>query len=203
MKKLIILLLLTTTTTILSQSAKLGLKGGLNFGSVGDLSLTSEFINSTISSENQLGYHIGAYGNLKFLGLFIQPELVYTKVNTEFESDNINGDYSLSKIDIPVLIGFDIAGPLNIKAGPAFQLIVDNEINGLDIAIEDPENNFTIGYQIGAGIQLGRLGLDLRYEGAFAENNALSDTNIGFELDTRPSQWIVSLSYMLGKGDNN
>jgi len=206
MKKLTILLFLVTATTIsFGQSAKLGLKGGLNFGSTGGLSTFSEFTNNVVDSENRVGFHVGGFAKFKLLGIFIQPELVYTQLNSEFE-DATSVDYSLSKIDIPVLLGFDIAGPLNLKAGPSFQLILDNDISGIGIGIEDPENSFTVGYQLGAGLQLGRLGLDLRYEGAFQENNVLSDTNVqdfGFVVDSRPSQWILSVSYILGKDDKN
>ncbi|GGG29992.1 hypothetical protein GCM10011344_33590 [Dokdonia pacifica] len=206
MKKLMILILFVSSVTAFGQSAQFGLKGGLNYGSTGGLDTFAPFAeNFSIDGDDKVGFHVGLYSKFKLLGIFVQPELVYTRLNTEYSQDGTSADYNFSKIDIPLLVGLDIVGPLNIKAGPSFQLVLNNDLDGLGVAIEDPENSFTIGYQLGAGVQLGRLGIDLRYEGAFQDNDAISDTNVqdfGFVVDSRPSQWILSLSYQLkGNGD--
>ena len=194
-----ILLLIATSTSAFSQSSGFGIKGGLNYGSTGEL---SGILDRPINGDNKVGYHIGAFGHLELLGIFVQPELVYTRLNTEYDGGNGGraANYNLSKLDIPLLVGLEILGPLNIKAGPAFQVVLNNDIDG-DIGVEDPENTFTVGYQLGVGVSLGQLGLDLRYEGAFQDNDAFSDTNVqdaGFVIDSRPSQWILSLSYTFG-----
>ena len=194
MKKIIVAVLLLSGITALSQSTGFGIKGGLNYGSVGDLEFTSEFANSTFNKENKTGFHAGVFYKAKFAGLIIQPELLYTKLNTEYTNDGVSSDvydYELSKIDIPLLVGFDIIGPLNIKAGPSFQYIL-------------PENSFTVGYQLGVGVTLGQLGIDVRYEGAFTDNTIITesqveDNSVGFQVDARPSQWILSLSYAFDK----
>ena len=73
------------------------------------------------------------------------------------------------------------------------------------VNIEDVENDFTVGLNIGAGVNLGRLGLDVRYERGFSENEAqfVSDniTNIAGRVDSRPAQVIFSLSYKLSQGN--
>lgn len=195
MKKLVIAVFLLSCITAVGQSSHFGIKGGLNFGSTGEL---SGLFDRPINADNKVGYHLGAFGHLEFAGLFLQPELVYTRLNTEYERSGNTADYNLSKLDIPVLLGLDILGPINIKAGPSFQVILDNEIDGIAADVEKPENTFTVGYQLGVGLTLGQLGLDLRYEGAFQENETLGDQTLqdaGFVLDSRPSQWILSLSY--------
>ena len=207
MKKIIVAVLLLSGMTALSQSTGFGIKGGLNYGSVGDLEFTSEFANSTFSKENKTGFHAGVFYKAKFAGLIIQPELLYTKLNTEYTNDGVSSDvydYELSKIDIPLLVGFDIIGPLNIKAGPSFQYILENGFEEVNIDFEDPENSFTVGYQLGVGVTLGQLGIDVRYEGAFTDNTIITesqveDNSVGFQVDARPSQWILSLSYAFDK----
>lgn len=206
MKKIIVVVLLLSGMTTFSQTTGFGIKGGLNYGSVGDLEFSSEFASDTFSKENKTGYHAGIFYKADFGGLIVQPELLYTKLNTEFISQSGNSGsssltYELSKIDIPVLIGFELLGPLNIKAGPSFQYILDNGFEDIDIDFEDPEDSFTVGYQLAVGVTLGQLGFDLRYEGAFSENTIVSDTNVqdaGFRVDARPTQWILSLSYSFG-----
>lgn len=191
MRILIIAVLLLSSITAFGQSSDLGIKGGLNYGTGVDF-----ITNATVNQEDQVGYHLGVFGKFEFSGLFIQPEIVFTKLRTSFDSDNINigsTDYNLSKIDVPLLGGLEIVGPLNIKLGPSFQYIINN-----DFDVEDPENSFTIGYQVGAGVTLGRLGLDIRYEGGFSEDSGIT-ADVEVEIDTRPSQWILSVSYVFDR----
>lgn len=166
-----------------------GIKGGLNYGANGDYfdSARDAFENP----DRNLGYHIGIYG--KSGGpIFIRPELVYTKIKSSYEND----DFKMSKLDAPILLGVKIIGPLNLFAGPAFQYILDTDFDG--ITIGEVENDFTVGLNIGAGVNLGKLGIDLRYERGFSENevSVISANGIptGDRVDTRPDQLILSLS---------
>lgn len=196
MKKLMILAMLLSGTGLLAQEGNFGIKGGINYGATGDYqNVEAGFEDATtIEGKSKSGYHLGLFGNFGLAGIFIQPELMYTRLNTEYGEL----EYKLDKLDAPVLLGLKVLGPLNIKAGPSFQYILSNELEGSSAEIKDPENAITIGYQLGAGLDFGRLGLDLRYEGAFKENTAFSETaSENFQIDSRPSQWALSLSYKL------
>ncbi len=208
MKKLLIAVVLLSSLASFAQSTGIGIKGGFNYGSVGDLNLSSEISNMRISPDNKVGYHFGLFGKFEVAGLFIQPEVLYTKLKTAYVfgegNESTEAEYGFSKIDVPVLLGLNILGPINIKAGPSFQYVLDNEFESDDTEfnISEPENEFTVGYQLGVGATLGQLGIDLRYEGAFQENDVVSSGDVqdaGFNIDSRPSQWIVSLSYSFGK----
>lgn len=196
MKKLMIIAIFLTGTGLMAQEANFGIKGGINYGAAGDYENPQAGFEdaTTMEGKNKSGYHVGLFGNFEFAGIFLQPELLYTSINTEYETF----DYKINKIDVPVLLGLNVFGPLNIKAGPSFQYIVNNELEDTTLSIKEPEDNITIGYQLGAGVNFGRLGLDLRYEGAFKENTAFSDTaSENFSIDSRPSIWALSLSYKL------
>lgn len=197
MKNLIVATLLIIGTSTFAQSSY-GIKGGLNYGATGEYESYSQVIGDASTIENgkeKTGYHLGIFGKLEMVGIFIQPEIVYTKLKTEYNTF----DYNLSKIDAPVLLGINLLGPLHIKGGPSFQYVLKNELENSTLTISNVENDITMGYQVGGGLNLGRLGLDLRYEGAFKENNAFGDMTAdgNFRLDSRPSQWILSLSYAL------
>jgi hypothetical protein len=208
MKKLMILVLLVSCVSAFGQSAKFGIKGGLNFGATGDItSIIDESPSQTFDGDSKVGYHVGAFAKFKFAGLFLQPEIVYTRLTTDYgKSVNADADYKFSKLDIPVLLGIDVVGPLSLKVGPAFQLVLNNDLDVDGLEADDPQNSFTIGYQVGAGVQLGRLGIDLRYENSFSENDTSVTSDLTetagelFTIDSRPSQWILSLSYQF-KGD--
>lgn len=195
MKKLMfIAVLLVTTLSATAQEVDFGIKGGFNYGSTGDLerkTATNE-LGEIIDGKEKSGYHLGFFSRMEILGVFIQPELMYTRLNTEYK----DFDYKIDKLDLPVLVGVNVFGPLNVKAGPSFQYILSNELEKTDLKIGDVEDDITVGYQLGVGVTLGSLGFDLRYEGAFNENTAFSkEASENFQIDSRPSQWILSLSY--------
>lgn len=197
MKHLIVAAFILLNTAAIAQSG-FGIKGGLNYGATGEYENFSEVVGDASTIENgnsRAGYHLGIFGKIGAFGIFIQPELLYTRLNTEYS----HFTYSIDKLDAPVLVGVNLLGPLNIKAGPSFQYILNNNIDGSTLQVTEMDNEITIGYQLGAGINLGRLGFDLRYEGAFGENNAFGNraSDHNFTIDSRPSQWILSLSYNL------
>ena len=99
------------------------------------------------------------------------------------------------------MVGIKLIGPLNIFAGPSFQYFLDNNLKGL--SFESIENEFSVGLNIGLGIEIGRVGIDVRYERGFNSNEAkFIENNVDvFRLDSRPKQIIFSLSYSLSKRD--
>lgn len=200
MKKRIFILFLFITTASLHAQSSFGVKGGLNYGDNGQIEFTDvthagEDIMKK-GGENKVGYHLGLYYRADFGGFYLKPELLYTKTKSSYEYNDQNADYSLSKMDLPVLLGMDLLGPLHIFAGPSFQYVLDNDFQG--VRIGDVEEDFTIGAQFGAGIKLGSLGVDVRYERGLTENQAevldLNNPQGLRRVDARPDQFIVSLS---------
>ncbi len=170
-----------------------GIKAGLNYGGTGDISDSAE--NAYQDPSSDIGYHVGVFGRTGEK-LFLRPELVYTKLNSTYEDD----DFSMQKLDLPVLVGLEVIGPLQVFAGPAFQYILDTEYDG--ITLGDVKNYFTVGHNVGAAIALGKSGVDLRYERGFGDNEAeFLDSNgiitSGSRIDTRPDQLILSISLNL------
>jgi len=88
---------------------------------------------------------------------------------------------------------------LHIFIGPAFQYTIDNTLK--DVELEDLKNDFTVGLNVGVAVNLGNIGLDVRYERGFSENeaNIISDNvaDITGKVDSRPSQIIFALSLKL------
>lgn len=181
-----------------------GLKGGLSYNSNGDL---KEFTTETTAifkdkSKAKSGYHLGFYGKIDLGSIYIRPELVYTKTTSEYELNLNNEDFELSKIDAPVLLGVELIGPLSVFAGPSFQYILDNNLNGIDF--DNVEDEFSMGINLGAALDLGRLGIDVRYERGLNENEAeFAVNNSDFKIDTRPEQIIFSITYSLTNDSKN
>ncbi|MFO7674091.1 MAG: outer membrane beta-barrel protein [Lutibacter sp.] len=204
MNKRILLLSIALLSTVFYMNAQsgFGIKGGLSYNTNGEL---SEFANETgtiIENEGKgkSGYNVGIYGKLALGPIYLRPELVYTKTTSEYILNSQAVDYKISRLDMPVLVGLKLIGPLSVFAGPAFQYTLENDFN--DIKYDDIENEFTVGFNFGAGLDLGRLGLDVRYERGFNENEAtfIENSTTSYRLDSRPEQIIFSLSYRLSGG---
>lgn len=206
MKKTLLLAVfaLVSMTAFAQKDSGFGIKAGLNYNQNGDLigSVQSSGENILEGSSGKAGFHVGFFGKLDLGVLYIRPELIYTKTTSSYDVESSDLDYKVSKIDLPVLVGFTLIGPLKVFVGPAFQYTLNNDLDGLDgLTIEDVQNDFSIGYHAGIGVNLGKLGLDVRYEGAFSENQAnLIGNNIADisgRVDSRPSQIIFGLSLKL------
>jgi len=167
-----------------------GIKGGINYNANGDY---FESIGSVAQEpDRNIGYHVGVFAKFgnKF---YFKPEVVYTSIGSEYDNDN----FEMQKIDVPLLVGLKVIGPLTVFGGPSLQYILDTEFES--ISIDDIENDLSFGLNLGIGVNLGKIGLDLRYERGFSENesvfinNNLGDNAVS-RLDTRPDQLILSLS---------
>ena len=202
MNKRIVLFSIVFLTTLIFVNAQnsFGIKGGLSYNSNGELNEVIDETKAVIDNKGggKSGYNLGIYGKLDLDLIYIRPELVYTKTTSEYELNTGTEDYKISKLDLPVLVGIKLIGPLHVFAGPAFQYYLNNDLNGIDI--RDVKNDFSIGVNIGASVEIGSIGIDVRYERGLSSNEA-SWTNAGktFTLDSRPEQIIFSLSYRLSK----
>ena len=188
-----VLLVAGFSTSLFAQSGSgFGIKAGLNYGGNGDYfeSVTTNFENP----DQNVGYHIGVFGKLGNK-LYFRPEIVYTKTKSDYDK----GDLDVQKIDVPLLVGLKVLGPVNVFAGPSLQYILDTDFG--DATVNDIDNDFSVGLNFGIGLNLNRLGIDLRYERGFSDNEAtfIDNNNVISldRLDTRPEQLILSLSYKL------
>ena len=100
----------------------------------------------------------------------------------------------MKKIDVPLLFGVKIIGPVSVFAGPSLQYILDSEFE--DFTIKDIEDDFTVGLNFGIGLNFNGFGVDLRYERGLSKNEAKFG-NIPSRIDTRPDQLILGLSFVL------
>jgi len=179
--------------TFAQNDSGFGIKGGLNYNANGNYFESAE--DAANNPDRNIGYHLGVFGKLGDK-LYFRPEVIYTKTKSDYNGDK----FDMSKLDLPLLVGIEVIGPLHVFAGPAFQYILESEFDG--ISIDRIENDFTVGLHIGAGVNLGKLGIDLRYERGFSENEArFINTNIttvgDSRIDTRPDQLILGLSLRL------
>ncbi|MCH4551004.1 outer membrane beta-barrel protein [Aestuariibaculum lutulentum] len=194
MKKSLFFLLLLTSMSITAFAQSIpgfGIKGGLNYNANGDY--FESISNNYEHPDRNVGLHIGLFGKVGNQ-IFFKPEVVYTSTKSDYNDDS----FKMQKLDVPLLVGVKVIGPLNVFAGPAFQYILDTEFE--NITINDVDNDLTVGLNFGIGVNFKKVGLDLRYERGFSENEATFLDNNGIStnrIDTRPDQLILSLSLLI------
>ena len=194
MKKIFFALIISSFFSLgaVAQTANgFGFKGGLNYSANGDY---FESIDSNAKNpDRNVGYHFGIFGRVGGK-IYFRPELIYTQTKSDYDNDN----FTMQKLDAPLLLGIKLIGPLNVFAGPSFQYILDTDFDG--IRIGDVENDFTVGLNFGIGASFSKIGVDLRYERGFSNNEVTVIGNSGIptgRLDTRPDQLILSFSLLL------
>lgn len=214
MKKLLAFLLVVLITVPAISQIKFGLKGGVSTTSLtmNDVkTVTSGTTTYTVDAitKAKYGFHGGVFLRLGLLGVYLQPELLFSTRINEYVISNTSlqstasyvAKQNFNRLDIPVMLGIKL-GPLRLNAGPAASLL----INSPKALITDPNNDFkslysrmTIGYQAGLGIDfLKTLTFDLRYEGSLKKYQNQIETRTGtkFNLDDRPNAFLFSLGLM-------
>jgi hypothetical protein len=186
-----------------TSSAQLdfGVKAGLNYNSESIQSVSEDVFTG---AESKTGYHAGVWLRFKLpiIGFYLRPEIVYTNLENELlykireTAPSQTTSYNFQKIDIPVLIGKKFFGIGNVFAGPSFQYILNSDFSLNDISEVDTDG-FSVGLQFGAGIELGNLGIDVRWERGLntVESTFLNALSERVTFDTRVNQIIIGLSY--------
>ena len=193
-----ILIFSTLLFVVYSASAQ------VNFGP--RISLTSTKLklkdNVTGISEGdaEFGYQFGVFARLKLLGLYVQPELLFSDTKSTITRTAASDvKFSFNKVDVPIMVGMKF-GPMRVQAGPALSFLTkaESDIVGTVADVKDNYNSATVGFQAGLGIDLMKFVFDIKYEGnlsKFAGSEIISGININ--TDQRQNQFVFALGYKL------
>ena len=229
MKKILFLGLVTLLPTLTFAQFSIGIKGGVNLSqfTMGDFVTTRLNANGTPkvnvsgqiirdnlkeSFNSRTGWAYGIYTRFG-KNIYIQPELLVSSKGGSFDIvRDIDGQPTTETIsinttnfDVPILLGLK-GGPIRIVAGPivSFRISDDQKLrDALQDYTSGSLNNAlskaTYGYQLGLGIDLGRLGIDVRREGGLSDVAAVNlgnDTN-SEQFNQRLKSWQVTLALRL------
>ncbi|MHA7129939.1 outer membrane protein [Algoriphagus namhaensis] len=184
---LLIFLFASTLAFGQNKGAGFGVKGGLNYNTSGKYFQDAESIWKNPGASS--GYHFGAFYKFGNYDLYLRPELLFTQ--TKFDTGN--GTAELSRIDAPVMIGLHFFEIISVMAGPSFHFTLsDNYTSTIEGTANDP---LRFGYQFGLGLNVGPIGLDLRYEREFNDQKINFDRVFGGTTDFKSQQVILGLSF--------
>lgn len=197
MKKLLLALGLfiaaaATTQAQVLPSVQFGVKGGVNLSSLSNSS-------GTFSSDNRAGYLGGFWARFGALGFNFQPEIYITGKNVDINNSNVKiASAKFTSIDVPLLLGgkigaFGLGG--RFYAGPLLSFAI-NKDNNFGTAVSSAsrfdykDSNFAI--TAGAGIDIRKISIDLRYEAGLTKQNYFDGST---NYKTRVSLFNLSLGY--------
>lgn len=200
MKKTILLLCLAFGLSQISNAQiNFGIKAGVNYNNNGDATFSSTGSDLINGADSKSGFHAGVWfrGKLPLIGLYLRPEIVYTQVKSEYLYKNNSTNYQFKKLDVPVLLGKKVLGFANVFIGPSFQYILDDKFSFSNLSSDDFDK-FSVGMQMGFGVEFGSLGIDVRWERGLSNTEAkFVDNNTNINIDNRTNQIIFGLSYKL------
>jgi hypothetical protein len=209
MRSLVLAVLLVAAGSALAQvpfMPEFGVRAGVNI---------SDINTDDLDSSTRSGYVAGLYLDLATPLLHLQPEALLTSKGFKGGSVGVGGrqlEYRNISLEVPILLVFSLPVPVvspRAYAGPAFSLPLRNEMKLKDdwIDIKD-DTQSTWSLILGAGVKLGKFGVDLRYDVGMTEVNERpmgAIINDAFEEVTGDNQykdikertWVATVSFAL------
>lgn len=160
--------LLNLATAQQSSTPSIGVKGGVNI---------SNLITNEVDDKNALvGFNVGLYTNFPIVDrLSLQPEFNFTTKGSEVTYNNLfdNGTrkFTLSYLEVPVLLKANLTKNFNVHFGPYVSFLLDSKIKQVSSGgsttytqlDQDNFNKVDAGLSGGIGFDFENIGIGLRY----------------------------------------
>lgn len=153
-------------------------------------------------ADAKYGIHLGIYAQFKGKHFFVQPEVLFNSSSVDYQlSDFSNGEIltdlvneTYQQIDFPLLLGYR-AGPFRIGAGPVGHLFLNSGSDLEDFPSYEPVfRKMRYGVQAGAGLDIGKVALDIKWEGNFHKiGDHFQFSGQSFHFDKASTRLIASL----------
>ncbi|HUW06490.1 MAG TPA: porin family protein [Williamwhitmania sp.] len=198
---LILLFVFLTVGIANAQLFKFGIKAGVSSSRVKFSEI--DLGNNLVAKEGNsiTGMHFGVVSRVQLLGLFVQPELYFSSTGGDIKIVDISTGVEtvrtqkFNKIDIPVLVGWKF-GPARVGIGPVASIVISDKAVLKDYTGYDEQfNKATFGYQVGVGLDIWKIGFDLRYEGSLSKlGDGIKVLGQERSFDSRNPQLLASVA---------
>ena len=211
--RILILFFLFTSSMLVAQG-NLGVNFGLNddnFGSIENIKTKVDDYN--LDLKNSTGFQLGLFTEIDLITFYIRPEinLIFSKSKngTAFTSignsnsifnESINiaeHTYKSTDIQVPIIFGYKLLGPVSLFAGPTFKQNLSNSSN---FDLEDIKDKYNLSILLGTRVKVRSFSLGLRYERGLNNNELLIVNANGIDLDnanidTTTNKLSLNISY--------
>ena len=184
----LIYFLLFTSSGLLAQG-NLGFQFGLNDDNFGSIeNIKNKIDNYDLDIKNSTGFQFGVFTEIDLITFYIRPELnlIFSKSKNAAaysldEGINIaEHSYKSSEIQLPIIFGYKVLGPISVFGGPSFKYNLSNSSN---FNLEDIKDKYTLSLLLGSRVKIRSISVGLRYERGLNNNEVLIINANGVDLD--------------------
>ena len=211
--RILILLFLIPSSSIFAQG-NLGVNFGLNDDNFGSIeNIKTKIDDYDLDLKNSTGFQLGLFTEIDLITFYIRPEinLIFSKSkngtaftsannNTNILSESINiaeHTYKSTDIQVPIIFGYKVIGPISIFAGPTFKYNLSNSSN---FDLEEIEDKYNLSLLLGTRVKVKSFSVGLRYERGLNNNELLIINANGIDIDnanidTTTNKLSLNISY--------
>ena len=211
--RILICLFLITSSSLFAQG-NLGVNFGLNDDNFGSIeNIKTKIDDYDLDLKNSTGFQLGLFTEIDLITFYIRPEfnLIFSKSkngtaftsannNTNILSESINiaeHTYKSTDIQVPIIFGYKVLGPISIFAGPTFKYNLSNSSN---FDLEEIEDKYNLSLLLGTRVKVKSFSVGLRYERGINNNELLIINANGIDIDnanidTTTNKLSLNISY--------
>ena len=172
MKRILSVIALLLLIGYTADAQRFGIKGGLNFNNLGDIST-----NVTETYENRTGFHAGIMYQAKIpaIGLAVQPELLYMRTGVKNSGNGIYTDNLILPLNLQLGLDLIMLRPYVLVA-PYVTYALGKGDEFTDVAWDDI-HRFNYGIGAGVGLDIWKLQIVGKYNwdlGPLSNDNIMS-----------------------------
>ena len=202
--------LLLFSSSLFAQG-NLGFQFGLNDDNFGSIeNFKSKIDNYDLNLKNSTGFHFGFFTEIDLITFYIRPELnlIFSKSKNAAAYSSDEGiniaehKFRSSEIQLPVIFGYKIFGPISVFGGPSFKYNLSNSSN---FNLDEIKDKYTLSLLLGTRFKIRSISVGLRYERGLNNNEVLIINANGVDLneanvDLTTNKLSLNISYDIPYG---
>ena len=184
-----LLFFLLIFSSSLYAQGNLGFQFGLNDDNFGSIeNFRSKIDNYDLNLKNSTGFHFGFFTEIDLITFYIRPELnlIFSKSKNAAAYSSDEGiniaehKFRSSEIQLPIIFGYKIFGPISVFGGPSFKYNLSNSSN---FNLDEIKDKYTLSLLLGTRFKIRSISVGLRYERGLNNNEVLIINANGVNLD--------------------
>ena len=209
--RIFILFFLITSSSLIAQG-NLGVNFGLNDDNFGSIeNIKTKIDDYDLDLKNSTGFQLGLFTEIDLITFYIRPEInlifskskngtAFTSANNNILIESINiaeHKYKSTDVQVPIIFGYKVLGPISIFAGPTFKYNLSNSSN---FDLEEIEDKYNLSLLLGTRVKIKSVSLGLRYERGLNNDELLIIKANGIDIDnanidTTTNKLSLNISY--------
>lgn len=174
-----------------------GINVGLNDDNFGSIkNINTKIDDYDLDLKNSTGFHIGVFTEIDLITFYIRPEinLIFSKSNNGTAFSSLDNDstglsqsiniaehlYKSTDIQVPIIFGYKVLGPISLFGGPTFKYNLSNSSN---FDLEAIKDKYNLSLLLGTRVKIKSLSIGLRYERGLNDKELLIINANGIDLD--------------------